>query len=67
VLCIVDEDEMSESFDTFPFDPFPPFHVICAGFSSSFYGCGVLKNGTVAACELSLAFNESSYTETIVP
>ncbi len=55
MLRIVDEDKMCETFDTLPFDPFPPFHVICRGVSSSFYGGSVLKDGTIAACKLELA------------
>lgn len=52
MLRIVDEDEMCETLDTLPFDPFSPFHVIRGGFSSPFCGGGVLKDGTIAACEL---------------
>lgn len=55
MLRIVDEDEMCETFDTLPFDPFSPFHIICGGVSSSFYGGGVLEDGTIAACKLELA------------
>jgi hypothetical protein len=52
MLRVIDEDEMSESFDTFPPYPFSPLHIVSGGFPSSFH-CGTLiEYDTIATSEL---------------
>jgi hypothetical protein len=67
VLGIIDKDEMSESFDTFPPHPVPPFHLVGRRFSSSLHGRALVEYDTVATGELSSDGKEEEGTDTMVP
>ena len=68
MLGIIDKNEMSESFNTFPPHPVSPFHFVGRRFSSSFRCSALVEYDTVATGELSSDDGkEEEGTDTMVP
>ena len=67
MLCVVDEDEMSESFDTLTPYPLTPLHIVSGRFPPPLYCCTLIEYDAVATGELSSDGKEEEGTDTMVP